>query len=264
LHPPGLAIAASALALLSSCGGGGGGNDNPPPPPAALSILTGSLADGVVDVPYNQTVRASGGTGARTFSVSDGALPDGLVLNGATGVIAGTPAGPAAMTEFTITVEDSGSPPSNDVQALNISIHATSLGRNDSIATATALGNGTFAASISPSGNPNTTLAPDEDYYQITTTAASTVTVDIDAQVNGSPLDSVIELLDEDGVRLTTCAASDTPPDCMDDDEVTGQDLDSFLEVEIGGPAVFYVHVVDFGSNARPDKSYDITISGVN
>ena len=36
---------------------------------------------------------------------------------------------------------------------------------------------------------------PDEDYYRIHTNATFTVTIDINAQVNGSPLDAVIEIL---------------------------------------------------------------------
>ncbi len=65
-------------------------------------------------------------------------------------------------------------------------------------------GDGTYSASISPSGHPNTVFDPDEDYYQITTTAASTVTVDINAVVNGSPLDSVIEIVGANGLPLAT------------------------------------------------------------
>ena len=42
-----------------------------------------------------------------------------------------------------------------------------------------------------------------------------------------------------------------------------GVDLDSLLQVHVGA-TTFYVHVVDWGSNARPDKLYDLVISGVN
>ena len=94
------------------------------------------------------------------------------------------------------------------LQNYSITINAVSLGRNDSIATATVLpGNGTYSASISPSGDPNTVFDPDEDFYRITTTAASTVTVDINAVVNGSPLDSVIEITGANGVPLNACVA---------------------------------------------------------
>ncbi len=235
-------------------------------PPPALNISGAALADGVVGVPYNQTIAATGGTGARTFSISAGGLPDGLSLNAGSGVVSGTPAGPIDTADFTVTVTDSGTPQQSDAQALSITINAAAAGRNDTIADATPLGNGTFAASISPSGHPNTVFDADEDYYAITTTAASTVTVDINADVNGSPLDSVIELVDVNGTRLNTCIPipPEDDPACFHDDEELAVDLDSILQVQIAGPMTFYVHVVDFGSNARPDKLYDLVISGVN
>lgn len=222
------------------------------------------MPDGVVGTPYNQTFGVTGGTGARTFSISVGGLPAGLTLNGATGAVTGTPAGPAGTVNFTIMVVDSGTPQQNDTQALSITINAVTLGRNNSIATATTLGNGTFTASISPMGHPNTIIAPDEDYYRITMTAAGIVTVDINARVNGSPLDSVIEIVAANGVRLNTCVAPTYFDACVHDDEDRGVLLDSFLPVQLGGPTTFYVHVVDYRSDARPDMQYDIAISGVN
>jgi hypothetical protein len=137
-------------------------------------------------------------------------------------------------------------------------------GRNDSIATATAVGNGDFAASISPMGHPNSVIAPDEDYYRIAATAASTVTIDINARVNGSPLDPVIEIVSANGTRLNSCTAPAFNSSCVHDDEVTGVLLDSFLQVQLGGPTTIYVHVMDFRSDARPDFRYNIVVSGVN
>ena len=52
-----------------------------------------------------QTVSATGGTGAYTFSVSVGSLPAGLSLNAGTGAITGTPT-TAATSNFTITATD--------------------------------------------------------------------------------------------------------------------------------------------------------------
>jgi uncharacterized protein YjdB len=58
---------------------------------AVLGVLTSSLADGVVGVAYNQNLAATGGNGTYTWTVTSGVLPAGLILDGATGVISGTP-----------------------------------------------------------------------------------------------------------------------------------------------------------------------------
>ena len=91
------------------------------------------------------------------------------------------------------------------------------------------------------------------------------MTVDINAIVNGSPLDSVIEIVGANGLPLMTCGAPTFTSICQHDDEDTDAGLlDSFLQAQIGAGVTFYIHVVDWGSNARPDKLYDLVISGVN
>ena len=258
-------LLAGLAVALAACGGGGGGggNNNPPPPPPALNITTTSLAAGAVGAPYSETVAATGGTAPRTFSTSAGALPAGLAL-AENGVISGTPDGGPGTADCTVTVTDSASPAASDPQALRSRITAAAPQRNDSIADATPLGNGTHAASISPAGDPSGTFDPDEDYYSVTTTADSIVTVDIDAQVNGSPVDTVIEIVNASGAQLNRCVAPAYTTPCESDDEQPGVSLDSLLQVQVNGATTFYIHVVDWGSNARPDMLYDLSISGVN
>ncbi|MEO6325223.1 MAG: ice-binding family protein, partial [Thermoanaerobaculia bacterium] len=65
-----------------------------------------TLPNGVVGTPYNQIVTATGGTAPYTFTVSSGALPNGLLLAGATGAISGIPTAPGTFS-FTITATDS-------------------------------------------------------------------------------------------------------------------------------------------------------------
>lgn len=260
------ALLLSAL-VIAACGGGGGGDGDGgggTPPPPTLAITTTTLPGGVIGTAYSQTIAATGGTGARSFTVTTGALPAGLTLAAATGAITGSPAGPAGTVNFTVTVVDSGTPQQNDTQALSIAIGATAVGRNDSIATATTLTNGSFAASISPSGDPSTIFDPDEDFYRITTTAASTVTIDINAQSIGSPMDSVIRIVDAGGATLNTCVDPDFNSACIDDDEDPGVLLDSFLQVRVDTATTFYVHVVDWRGDARPDHLYTIVVSGIN
>jgi hypothetical protein len=68
-----------------------------------LGVTTGILAGGTTGVAYNQALAASGGNGAYTWTLSAGALPGGLSLDGSTGIISGTPAGPGA-SGFTVQV----------------------------------------------------------------------------------------------------------------------------------------------------------------
>jgi hypothetical protein len=57
----------------------------------AIVVSPTTLPPGTAQQPYSQTITASGGTAPYTFAVIGGALPPGLVLNSATGLIAGTP-----------------------------------------------------------------------------------------------------------------------------------------------------------------------------
>ncbi|MGH3581994.1 MAG: beta strand repeat-containing protein, partial [Mycobacterium sp.] len=72
---------------------------------AAIVVNPASLPGGSVGSAYSRTVTATGGTGVKTFSISAGALPAGLSLNAATGVISGTPSG-AGPNSFTVQATD--------------------------------------------------------------------------------------------------------------------------------------------------------------
>ena len=70
-----------------------------------ITLSPSTLPNAAVGAVYNQAIVASGGAGPYTYAVTAGALPAGLVLNAATGVLTGTPtsAGPAT---FTVTATD--------------------------------------------------------------------------------------------------------------------------------------------------------------
>jgi hypothetical protein len=88
--------------------------------PAPPNITTPSLPNGTVASGYNQTVQASGGTGARIWSISAGSLPTGLnPINPSTGQITGTPSA-AGTFNFTVQVTDTLS--QSDTQDLSITI----------------------------------------------------------------------------------------------------------------------------------------------
>ena len=75
---------------------------------APLKITTQALANGTVNVAYNATVAASGGTGALTWSATG--LPAGLNINSSTGAITGTPTTAGTSNNVVVTVTDSGTP----------------------------------------------------------------------------------------------------------------------------------------------------------
>ncbi|MGJ4728833.1 putative Ig domain-containing protein [Luteimonas sp. SDU101] len=71
-----------------------------------LSLVPGTLEDAAAGQPYTQALVASGGLAPYQYAVSAGALPAGLALDPATGVLAGTP-GEAGDFGFDVTATDS-------------------------------------------------------------------------------------------------------------------------------------------------------------
>ena len=230
--------------------------------PAELEFSASQLPNGRINTAYDQQIQVTGGVPPYSFALTGGSLPSQLSLNVNSGQITGTPDTEETQA-FQVTVTDAC--PVSMAGDFTLTISPASLGRNDSIATATVLpGNGTYSASISPSGDPNGILDPDEDYYRITTTAASTITLNINAQVLGSPLDPVMEVLDAGGNVLNLCGSPTFVSECINDDEDLGVALDSLLQLRVNGASTFYIHILDWRSNARPDLIYDLVISGVN
>ncbi len=72
---------------------------------ATITLSPATLPDGILATAYNQSVTASGGTAPYAYAVTTGALPDGLTLDPATGVISGTPTTLETAT-FSITATD--------------------------------------------------------------------------------------------------------------------------------------------------------------
>ncbi len=77
------------------------------------------MADGQTNTAYTQTLVSPGGTEARTFSVTAGALPTGLTLSTSVGTISGTPTVICNCT-FTITVTDANGVTGSNVLAITV------------------------------------------------------------------------------------------------------------------------------------------------
>jgi len=74
--------------------------------PFTLAISTSSLPDAVVGAAYSQLLAATGGSPPYTWSLTAGALPEGLTLDAATGRVSGTATLPANVA-LSVTVTDS-------------------------------------------------------------------------------------------------------------------------------------------------------------
>lgn len=74
---------------------------------SGVTVVPGTLPDGMVGTGYNETISAFGTTGPYTFTVTAGTLPGGLTL-ASTGALTGTPNSDGVF-HFTITAQDGGS-----------------------------------------------------------------------------------------------------------------------------------------------------------
>ncbi|MCJ7515404.1 MAG: putative Ig domain-containing protein, partial [Dehalococcoidia bacterium] len=102
-----------------------------------LNITTTSLPNGTVNVPYSQTLQASGGSGSYTWSIISGSLPVGLSLTQSSGLIAGTPT-TAATSNFTVQVNDGSTTASKPLSiTINSASTAQKLVGTDTSGTAT-------------------------------------------------------------------------------------------------------------------------------
>ncbi|MFN8570408.1 MAG: Ig domain-containing protein, partial [Gemmatimonadaceae bacterium] len=89
------------------------------PAPVPPTITTTTLPDGTAQALYSAQLTATGGTGAVSWSVVTGKVPDGLQLIGATGAITGTP---TKNGTFGFTVRATDTMPLSAEKALSITI----------------------------------------------------------------------------------------------------------------------------------------------
>ncbi|MBI4811174.1 MAG: putative Ig domain-containing protein, partial [Ignavibacteriales bacterium] len=85
-----------------------------------INLNSSTLPSGTVDVAYNETITASGGTAPYTFAVSSGTLPAGLALS-SSGVLSGTPSTGGTFT-FAVTATESSGCTGNQTYVVSISV----------------------------------------------------------------------------------------------------------------------------------------------
>ena len=99
-----------------------------------FSISPSTLPGDTVNVPYSQTLTASGGTGTVTFTTTSGTLPTGVTLSTG-GVLSGTPTATGSFS-FTVTATDSANHMANQAYTMVINPTMTlSPGRSTSAPT---------------------------------------------------------------------------------------------------------------------------------
>jgi len=143
-----------------------------------VAITTTGLPDGTTTVAYSQSLAASGGDGSYTWSITAGALPDGLSL-AADGTISGTPSAAASSTFTTKVTDATGRTASVELSlevATPVVISTTSL--------ASALQNEAYDQTLGASGG----VSP---YTWQVTGMPSGLSVDASTgQVTGTPSES--------------------------------------------------------------------------
>ena len=97
-----LSISALVFGLVGCTGGGGSGGSA-----ADFAVSTTAADFGVVGNAYTATLVVTGGSAPFTWTLFGGTLPTGLSLDGATGVVSGTPVAPAGNFTATFIVTDS-------------------------------------------------------------------------------------------------------------------------------------------------------------
>ena len=213
--------------------------------------------------PYHSQIgSAVNGVPSYVWSTSAGQMPPGLALNSATSEIDGIPT-QVGRFAFQTLVRDSDTP-AHAISQWQVITVRSSLGRNDSIQTATPARNFGMDASISPYVDPNTSLPnPDQDYYRIMAPGGTAIRVYV---VVRSFLDSVLELLDANGQRMRLCGAPAYTFACLSMDLSGGFASEAGLDIAVPGPAgvsaTFYARVLDWRGDARPDMSYTFAVRG--
>ena len=252
--------------LITACGGGGGSSSSAPatvasPALPTISITNTGLLVGFVNQPYAGQITTT--VALPNFTVTtQGTLPPGLRVSNL-GELMGTP---TQAGNFPVTFTATSASNSSVTTSKTFSIQIVNPGtvRNDSLASATPLACcGSLQASLSPYAKATGVVAPDQDYYRFTANAGDRISVTTTAIGTAIDTDTVIEITDVNGTRMTICK---TPQgntafnqSCLNDDINPGIVRGSHLVVQLPSTSgVFVVHVLDWAGRARPEMTYEL------
>jgi glucose/arabinose dehydrogenase len=101
-----------------------GATETPVPPYVSLEFRTTALGNAEISIAYFSGIVVWGGLPPYQFSVINGALPSGLMLDSNSGLLAGTPDAVGSY-DFTIRVSDSQTPAATHEQAYHIDVFNT-------------------------------------------------------------------------------------------------------------------------------------------
>ena len=130
-------------------------------PASAPTIITDTLPDGTVDTAYSLRLFANG-TEPITWTIAEGALPEGLALNETTGKITGTPTTKGTAV-FTLKAKNGEG---SDTKKLSITIAKAPSAEHTITVTSDGNGTGTASPSTAVAGTEITlTATPANGYY---------------------------------------------------------------------------------------------------
>ncbi len=86
-----------------------------------LAVTSPAPASAAIGAPYSHTLAGSGGTSPYSWAIAAGALPPGLALDPASGIIAGTPSASGAF-EFTVLLRDAAGITASAAQTVTVNL----------------------------------------------------------------------------------------------------------------------------------------------
>lgn len=182
-----------------------------PADPISLSPSAGALPSAIAGTAYAQSITATGGSGAYSFAVTDGALPAGLAL-ASDGALSGTPttAGPAS---FTITATDTAIPSITGTAAYVLEV-APAVLPADATLGALSLNTGTLSPAFASGTTSYTATVPNAtDAITVTPTANeanATIIVNGTAVVSGNASDAIALSLGVNTITILVTAEDGT------------------------------------------------------